>query len=303
MKIFYSPTYINTSETFDTFRKPGWIAADLAARPLPGVDVVAPEPAEVRDIQRVHSGTYINALRTGQLPLAESSGMRWCPNLFDAVRASTGGVIAALTESLETGMNSGSLSSGLHHARRDRGSGFCTINGLAVAATGVDANVLIVDLDAHGGGGTYSLVREYDNIVQLDLITAPFDLYDPRGKSTRDIIRRARAYFPTLFGRLAEITKSGWRPDVVLYNAGVDCEERCGLGGMPGLSADDLAERDGIVCEWAALMRVPVAFVLAGGYTGEKLSEQDVVALHRQTIFAAASTTRRPRRGKLDIHV
>jgi hypothetical protein len=49
--------------------------------------------------------------------LARSQGFTWGPRLFSVVAASTGGVVAAAREA---GI-SGSLSSGLHHARRGRG--------------------------------------------------------------------------------------------------------------------------------------------------------------------------------------
>ena len=64
-------------------------------------------------------------------------------------RASNGGAVAAALEAFETKRNAGSLSSGLHHATRALGSGFCTFNGLALAARAViDAGakrVLVVD--------------------------------------------------------------------------------------------------------------------------------------------------------------
>lgn len=73
------------------------------------------------------------------------------------VLATNGGVVAAAISALEHG-TAGSLSSGLHHARRETGEGFCTFNGLAIAArealSAGARSVLILDLDAHFGGGT-----------------------------------------------------------------------------------------------------------------------------------------------------
>jgi hypothetical protein len=45
------------------------------------------------------------------------------------------------------------------------------------------------------------------------------------------------------------------------------------------------AERDRMVFEWAAAHTCPVAFVLAGGYVGDRLSQATLVDLHRHTMW------------------
>ena len=54
------------------------------------------------------------------------------------------------------------LASGFHHSHADHGEGFCTFNGLVVAAEalraeGALARVAVLDLDLHYGNGTASL--------------------------------------------------------------------------------------------------------------------------------------------------
>jgi hypothetical protein len=55
-----------------------------------------------------------------------------------------------------------------------------------------------------------------------------------------------------------------------------------------------------MVFEWAAANSVPLAWVLAGGYTagneGAALDMSSLVALHRATIHAAARVSTRYRR-------
>jgi acetoin utilization deacetylase AcuC-like enzyme len=56
------------------------------------------------------------------------------------------------------------LGGGMHHARYDRGSGFCLVNDIAVAIRKIQAEgrsrlVWVIDLDAHKGDGTAELVR------------------------------------------------------------------------------------------------------------------------------------------------
>jgi hypothetical protein len=76
----------------------------------------------------------------------ESQGFSWDAGLWPMVLASNGGAVAAGLAALEHGV-AGSLSSGLHHARRAKGAGFCTFNGLALAAREALA------------GGTRSILR------------------------------------------------------------------------------------------------------------------------------------------------
>jgi acetoin utilization deacetylase AcuC-like enzyme len=64
----------------------------------------------------------------------------------------------------------------------------------------------------------------------------------------------------------------------------------CPNGGLPGISEDILAERERLVFTWCRAQRIPVAFVLAGGYSGRRLTTAGLVALHRLTLAAAAGT-------------
>ena len=60
-------------------------------------------------------------------------------------------------------------------------------------------------------------------------------------------------------------------------------------GGLRGITAELLAERERTVFEWARRRGVGVAFVLAGGYEGGELGRADLIDLHRLTIQEAAA--------------
>jgi hypothetical protein len=47
-------------------------------------------------------------------------------------------------------------------------------------------------------------------------------------------------------------------------------------------------QREDLVFSWCERMRIPIAFVLAGGYTGASLTQPELVELHRLTIERAA---------------
>ena len=163
-KIFYSDSYIGASHAFDTTRKSGWVAESMLARPISGAELVAPQPLGVEELSEVHAPHYVNAVKTGMpYHTASSAGFGWDVGMWHAVCASNGGAVEAALTALKTRENSGSLSSGLHHAGYERGMGFCTFNGLALAAVAARKagakRVLVIDLDAHCGGGTHSLLK------------------------------------------------------------------------------------------------------------------------------------------------
>ncbi len=294
MKLFYSADYVRAGYAFDTTRKAQWVADSLQATPIPSVEIVAPEPVTEAQLCAVHHPAYVAAIRSGQpRDLAESQGFAWDPLLWPAVRASTGGVLAAARAAMREGV-AGSLSSGLHHAKRGHGDGFCTFNGLALAAhdalTQGAQSVLILDFDAHCGGGTHSLVQDEPRIVQADVAVSPFDRYRPASYNQFTFVREASHYLPSIEDMLADLEQSRtWEDALCLYNAGMDPHEGCAIGGLAGITSDILAERERIVFEWCRKQRLAVAFVLAGGYVGPRLTENKLVALHRLTITSAAA--------------
>ncbi|MSP63349.1 MAG: hypothetical protein EXR72_24000 [Myxococcales bacterium] len=293
MKVFYDPAYTLSGTHFDTTRKARWVAESLVAAPIAGVDLAAPAPLSEALLLTVHASAYVAAVRMGEpRALAESQGFAWDPGLWPMVLASNGGAVAAALAALggDGGSVAGSLSSGLHHARGNQGRGDCTFNGLALAVrAALEAgakSVLVLDLDAHCGGGTHSLLGDEPRVRHIDVAVSSFDDYEPSGRNTLDLVDRADRYLSTVEARLAAL--AGERFDLCIYNAGMDPFEGCDIGGLAGITEDLLGRREERVFAWSRGTGSPVAFVLAGGYVGERLDRNALVGLHRLTIRAAA---------------
>src|SRR5947209_9378933 len=126
------------------------------------VCLIEPEPISIEDLRRVHTAGYINAIRAGEpRDLAESQNFPWTPQLFPSVCLTNGACLAAAREALRVGV-AAALASGFHHAHADHGEGFCTFNGLVVAAEALKCRsevgkLAILDMDLHYGNGTASL--------------------------------------------------------------------------------------------------------------------------------------------------
>jgi acetoin utilization deacetylase AcuC-like enzyme len=295
MKIFYSPSYTVGAHSFETTRKSRWIAESLAREPLCGIELVAPESTNAAALSRVHDPEYVDAVRNGKpRELAESQGFPWDSALWEMICASNGGVIAAAIDALRTRRVSGSLSSGLHHARRARGAGFCTFSGLVLAAlAALDAGartVLILDLDAHCGGGTHELIHGDERIWQMDVSVDTFDQYEPLGNNQLEIVHDGSGYLTAIERKLTWLEREAPRFDICLYNAGMDPFAGCSIGGMRGVTQKVLRDREATVFSWCCMRGVPIAFVLAGGYLGPDLECAGLVALPRLTLEAACAS-------------
>jgi len=296
LTIFYSPAYVAAAYAFDTTRKAAAIAESLVRDPIANVRIEAPDPLTAEQIARVHAPAYVRAVETGQPEsLAGSNNLRWDPGLWRAVCASNGGAVAAALHAYRSRTNAGSLSSGLHHARRDNGRGFCTFNGLALAVDALRQHgaerIAIVDVDAHMGGGTSSLVCNVPGVVHVDVsVTSGVDAYTPTPPHTLAMVDQADDYLASIEHALTALDNKVF--DVCLYNAGMDPHEDSAIGGLDGITAVMLRERERWFFQWAARRELPVAFVLAGGYASGALTEDALVGLHRLTIEAAVDGAR-----------
>jgi len=293
MKLFYSPDYVRSAHAFDTTRKAKWIADSLLAAPLPDVTVLEPKRLTMDQLLDVHRHGYVESVRTGApRNLAESQGFRWDEELWPMVMASNGGAVQAAVAALEDGV-AGSLSSGLHHAHAGFGKGFCTFNGLVLAANEALArgasSVLILDLDAHCGGGTAFLIANKSRVYQIDISVNAFDSYETSDQSRLRIVERADRYLAQVEHELAEAERSERLPDLCIYNAGMDPFGGCETGGLRGITKEILEERERLVFGWCRAAGIPIAFVLAGGYVGPRLDPYELVLLHRMTLSAATA--------------
>lgn len=292
LNIYYDRAYAGAAYAFETTRKATWVADSLVADPIAGIRLVVPAPLRWDQVAEVHAPEYVQAIRTGEpRDLAQSQKLDWDVGLGPMVLATNGGVVAAAFDALRCGI-SGSLSSGLHHARRASGSGYCTFNGLVMAARAVlDAGagaVLILDLDAHCGGGTAELIADEPRIWQQDVSVDLFDHYASSERICLHMVQHSSVYLNQVRNCLQAVDDGGLPFDLCLYNAGMDPYEGSASGGLEGVTMQILQQREQLVFDWCRKRGLPVAFALAGGYLGAKLDVAGLVALHRLTLAAAA---------------
>lgn len=265
------------------------------------VRLVAPEPLAEEDVRLVHTAEYVNAVRTGEpRPLAESQKFPWSPALYPSVLLTGGGCLAAARAALDEGVAAG-LVSGFHHAHADHGEGFCTFNSLVVTIDRLHAErrverVAILDLDLHYGNGTASLASARPHLFNLSIYgndyadNRPYRDVEVRrhedGANHQSIALLNGCGREGLIAAMAEgfeRVRAWGRPDLVLYQAGADPYREDPYSPLE-LDAEDLRERDRRVFAWAREQDLPIAWVLAGGYTPDV---SRIVEVHHNTFRAA----------------
>lgn len=297
MKTYYNSNYSASKYAFDTTRKAQAIAENLVSQPIEGLSLEDPnaeffsegDPSRRNFTElatsltnQQHSDEYFKAISTGEpRSLAESQGFNWDPGIFTMALAHTSGLLAATHDALSNSCLAGSLSSGLHHAHYDRGKGYCTFNGLTAAAKfaiddfGVE-RILILDFDAHSGGGTWDIIQRSlsANVAQIDVTCSTFDTWKPEGESAIWYTGH-QDYRINIDRALIYASKKLSAFDFVIYNAGMDPLNA-------GVSLEDIVYREQAVRKFIG--DTPAIFALAGGYTWGNKTMDDVVDWHRITL-------------------
>ncbi len=287
MNVYWNEQYCAPETHFETFQKSRVIVDRITQRPSVGSRVTIKDPAETPGalqlaeqlIKENLTSEYYAAVTTGQPSgLANSNGFPWDVGVWKHVLNSTAGILCAVDDICARGhLQSSSLSSGLHHARRDRGAGFCTVNSLAIGALYArrSGRVVVLDLDAHWGGGTTRYIKN-SGVLQVDLSTHDYDSYKVDATDVGSWFGFAGAddYFDQLTTSLAALCSL--QPDIVLYNAGVDV--------YPKLTEAQVGERDHIVANHLRSLGCKTVLVMAGGYGDFRT----IADMHVETIAAFA---------------
>lgn len=194
------------------------------------------------ELYAVHSKEYVDDVMSGAC--ANGYGDRDSVKNAHSLR-SCALLLKAAEIALKTGEPVCAPLQGFHHARWDHGWGYCTFNGLAYVASKLpDTPVAIIDCDAHYGDGT-------DHIIEMTGL-----------KNLRNFSYERNNYSPEKLKKDLRTLEKG---TLVVYQAGADAHIDDPMGDGY-LDMRGLALRDKIVFEECRNNRLPVVWVLAGGY-------------------------------------
>jgi acetoin utilization deacetylase AcuC-like enzyme len=295
MKAFYADQFVLPLPEGHRFPMAKYrMLRDQLAQELPSVELMPAPCASNGELALAHTPAYVSSIESGTLSAAAQReiGFPWSPAMVERARRSVGATVCAVRHALTQGV-AANLAGGTHHAYSDKGSGFCVFNDVAVAARLMQAEwgrtggtrraalkVAVVDLDVHQGNGTASIFRHDDSVFTLSLHgekNFPFrkeagdlDVALPDGCSDADYLAALETSLDTL--------EQEFLPGLVIFLAGADPFEGDRLGRLK-LTYDGMEARDRRVFDWCFQRRIPVAFVMAGGY-GVKIEETVQVQLN-----------------------
>lgn len=253
-----------------------------------------PEPMPRAWIEAAHDPDYVaSVIETRVAPEIERRiGFPVTAEVAKRSQISPGGTWLAAKLALEHGY-AANAAGGSHHALPDSGAGYCVFNDLSIAALrlageGDAVRILIVDCDVHQGDGTAAILAGRPEIATFS-IHAERNFPVRKARSTLDIGlpdgTGDQAYLDALRPALAAMVDQH-RPDLILYQAGVDVHVDDRLGRL-ALTDDGIAARDSLVANTAKILGIPLASVMGGGYGSDVMA----VALRHAAVMRTCAQT------------
>lgn len=255
-------------------------------------EVYIPVPAKEIQLMKVHTQEYINKIKDGNLSMKEEKvlGLPWSETLSKRSYLAVNGTYLTSDLALSHGIAC-HLAGGTHHAYSNYGSGFCVFNDLAYAAKnmiseGKCKKVLIIDCDVHQGDGTADICKDDKNIFTCSIhasnnfptikAKSDFDIALDDTISDEDYLKKIQSAI--------NICSKEIKPDLVLYDAGVDVHKNDKLGRLD-ISSEYMFKRDFEVLNFFKKKNIPIATVIGGGYSNDNFE----LAERHSLIFYAAN--------------
>ena len=150
----------------------------------PGIQLVRPRTATEEELYRVHTPEYVAAVkRLGAGGVDPKEGWKWglgtddnplFEGMHEACSLVVGGTMLAAEKVMSGEVKRAfNIAGGLHHAHRERASGFCIYDDLAVAIAWIreahGARVLYLDYDAHHGDGVQEIFYSDPDVLTLSI--------------------------------------------------------------------------------------------------------------------------------------
>lgn len=227
-------------------------------------------------IEFVHTSEYVRAYCEGTLDTKAQRriGLPWSPALVKRTCTAVGGTILTAKLALEYGIAC-NTAGGTHHAFPSYGSGFCIFNDLAIATRilqkfGLVNQVLIIDLDVHQGDGTACIFQDDPSVFTFSMHceanfpgkkqNSDLDVPLPINLDDDGYLQILASYLPDLLSQV--------KPDLVLYDAGVDIHVSDRLGKL-AMTDTGIYRREMQVLSTCLAAGYPVACVIGGGYADD----------------------------------
>jgi histone deacetylase 11 len=251
-----------------------------------------PSSISEEQLRVVHSKDYLDSLSCSEMiaHILEMPSLAYVPaalidwRVLAPMRLASGGTLLTCKLALKHGIAI-NIGGGYHHAEKDRGGGFCVYSDVPVAINVLRQEELIkkamiVDTDAHQGNGFSNATRNDPSVFVVDFFDETIYPY-PKVEETWSVPFPAQTPGNTYLYTLADVLPKAvnqFKPDLIIHNAGSDVLATDPLSTFR-LAVEDVNERDLYVAALGKKLGIPVAMVLAGGYSKES-AEAHAKSIH-----------------------
>jgi acetoin utilization protein AcuC len=216
---------------------------------LPKARLVVPDLAGEDALARYHTQEYLEVLKASDSGQAPAIACRYglgpgdnpvFPGIWAAARLAAGGSLlgARLVADGEV-TRAFHFAGGLHHAMRDRASGFCYVNDAVLAILFLRSRglrVAYVDIDAHHGDGVQHAFYDDPNVLTISTHERGDRLFPGTGfveetgegegvgysvNLPLDVLTTSGIYLPA-FEAVVPPLVTRFRPDVIVAQLGID---------------------------------------------------------------------------------
>lgn len=271
IKVFYNDKQVHDPVSFSKSPlKPSLLARRIALDPAFSIEQGF-EPVTPDHLKMVHDPRYVYDVLNGDIPNGFGNASK---KDALAIRYTVGNLLEAVDYAYTHDTVAWSLTSGFHHAGHNFNGGFCTFEGLTLAAKTLhlydEVKTLIVDEDAHNGNGCTNIInklgmRRYCRYMQSNHTHLGCSL----GAYERELRQQIESF----------------EPGIILYQAGADNWVGDPLGGT--LTMQELFQRDTLTFNLAKEFGIPIVANLAGGYARDY---EHTLAIHMNTGEAMKAT-------------
>lgn len=244
-------------------------------------------PFEKKDFEIAHNETYVNNFFKG-IGNCESNGLKWSKQFADSIRYTNSSLYNSILNSIKNPKEvSFSPTSGFHHARPNRGDGFCTFSGQVIASKKIYDDLGLtgayLDLDGHYGNSiedSRKFVKNLDKAVPKDCNI------NPKGKG--------QEYIDSLENSLDYLEKKILNKEVnyLVWCHGADSHKWDDLGYQ--CSTEQWTECSRKFYNWVSKIDeklekpIPLTLSLFGGYRKDDFDS--VLSLHTSDIVNCLNT-------------
>lgn len=243
-------------------------------------DVFNPPEIETDQLLLVHDKAYLEKLKvkSNVITYLEAPPLSVLPSswidgsVLAPFRRASGGTLLAARLSLTCGIAI-NFGGGYHHAKPDRGEGFCLYADIPIAIrqlqkAGKIERALVIDVDAHQGNGTVQCLADDETtftfsiheggIYPIPKEAGDLDIELSAGDGDDSMMEALAAEVPNLFDIAS--------PDIVFIVGGCDPLNDDPLANLT-MTVDGIVQRDQYLIDLCVEKDVPVVLTLAGGYS------------------------------------